>query len=67
VPDDVAVVGFDDHDVAQYVDPPLTTVRQPIVDMGRAMTRKLLTLLNPAAATNGADILPTELVVRQSG
>jgi DNA-binding LacI/PurR family transcriptional regulator len=67
VPDDVAVVGFDDHDVAQYVDPPLTTVRQPIVEMGRAMTRKLLSLLNPAAATNGADVLPTELVVRQSG
>ena len=67
VPDDVAVVGFDDHDIAQYVDPPLTTVRQPIVEMGRAMTRKLLTLLNPAAAINGADVLPTELVVRQSG
>lgn len=67
VPDDVAVVGFDDHDVATYVDPPLTTVRQPIVEMGRTMTRKLLSLLNPAAATNGADVLPTELIVRQSG
>ncbi|MCI0688298.1 MAG: LacI family transcriptional regulator [Sporichthyaceae bacterium] len=67
VPDDVALIGFDDHDVARYVDPPLTTVRQPIVEMGRAMTRRLLSLLDPAAATtNGADVLPTELIVRES-
>ncbi|WP_412539190.1 LacI family DNA-binding transcriptional regulator [Longispora sp. K20-0274] len=65
VPEDVAVVGFDDIELARYTDPPLTTVRQPIVDIGREMARQVLRL----AAGEPADpaiVLPTELVVRQS-
>jgi len=65
VPDDVAVVGFDDIALAQYTDPPLTTVRQPIMEIGRQMAGQLLALVG------GEDIsptmtLPTELVVRRS-
>jgi DNA-binding LacI/PurR family transcriptional regulator len=65
VPDDVAVVGFDDIDNARYSEPPLTTVRQPTIDMGRHMVRLVLRL----GAGEPADepvILPTELVVRES-
>ncbi|WP_326808455.1 LacI family transcriptional regulator [Streptomyces sp. NBC_01775] len=53
VPDDVALVGFDDSAVARHMDPPLTTVRQPIAEMGREMARVLLELLGkwtPGAA-----------------
>ncbi|MFB4311274.1 LacI family DNA-binding transcriptional regulator [Actinomadura sp. GTD37] len=63
VPDDVAVVGFDDIAGARFTDPPLTTVRQPIAEVARAIVRMLLT-----GADGGADpeIFPTELIVRDS-
>ncbi|KAF4408509.1 MULTISPECIES: LacI family DNA-binding transcriptional regulator [Streptomyces] len=64
VPDDVAVVGFDDLALARTSDPPLTTVHQPIQALGREMARMV------AALVNGQDrtplILPTRLVVRAS-
>ncbi|GAA3504815.1 LacI family DNA-binding transcriptional regulator [Streptomyces prasinosporus] len=74
VPDDVAVVGFDDMlPIAEQTDPPLTTVRQDIEEMGRLMVRLLLRGLDPAAAapenvggTPSSVILPTTLVRRAS-
>jgi DNA-binding LacI/PurR family transcriptional regulator len=65
VPDDVAVVGFDDADFAGYTDPPLTTVRQPILDIGREMARQLLRL-SAGEEIQQALVLPTELIVRES-
>jgi DNA-binding LacI/PurR family transcriptional regulator len=72
VPGDVALVGFDDSAVARHVDPPLTTVRQPIEDMGAAMVRTLLGLMegkrrgaDPVSCSLGRT-LPTELVRRAS-
>lgn len=65
VPDDVAIVGFDDSQVALSTDPQLTTVRQPIYAMGETMAGVLLSRLagnEPPEVT----ILPTELVVRGS-
>ncbi|GAA1023748.1 LacI family transcriptional regulator [Acrocarpospora pleiomorpha] len=61
VPDDVAVVGFDDVASAVYTDPPLTTVRQPTLQMGRELARLLL-----APDVSSPVVLPTELVVRES-
>ncbi|MGW7576890.1 LacI family DNA-binding transcriptional regulator [Streptomyces sp. NPDC054765] len=46
VPDDVAVVGYDDLEPAAWADPPLTTVRQDVEEMGRLMARLLLRLLD---------------------
>ncbi len=66
VPDDVAVVGFDDSGLAESSDPPLTTVRQPIEDIGRHMAEHLLARLERGAGPE-ALVLPTELVVRASG
>jgi DNA-binding LacI/PurR family transcriptional regulator len=65
VPDDVAVIGFDDAEFASYTDPPLTTVRQPIIEIGREMVRLLLRLAEGEPVEN-ALILPTHLVVRDS-
>ncbi len=42
IPDDVALVGYDDSAIARHMDPPLTSVRQPIEEMGRAMIDLLL-------------------------
>lgn len=66
VPADVAVVGFDDIEVAAHVDPPLTTVAQPMVELGAAAARLLLRrLADPSAAVPGT-LLPHRLVVRES-
>lgn len=72
VPDDVAVVGFDDMlAVAEQTEPPLTSVRQDIEQMGRLMARMLLrgrpgSGEEPAAGAADAVVLPTSLVRRAS-
>jgi DNA-binding LacI/PurR family transcriptional regulator len=66
VPDDVALVGVDDSAVARHMDPPLTSVRQPIEEMGRVMARVLLQEIAGGDAEPRRLVLPTELVVRQS-
>jgi DNA-binding LacI/PurR family transcriptional regulator len=65
VPDDVAVVGFDDTELARSSDPPLTTVRQPIEQLGAEMARLLIAQLDEDAPPAGV-VLRTELVVRRS-
>ncbi|MET9390396.1 LacI family DNA-binding transcriptional regulator [Streptomyces sp. NPDC006624] len=64
VPDDVAVIGFDDFPLAQRTAPPLTTVRQPLEEMGRAMIRLLLEDMEEPSVAYRHVILRTELVVR---
>jgi DNA-binding LacI/PurR family transcriptional regulator len=64
VPQDIAVVGFNDIVTAQHTQPALTTVRQPIEALGREMTRMLIRLINGEQPTSL--ILPTELVIRDS-
>jgi DNA-binding LacI/PurR family transcriptional regulator len=66
VPDDVAVVGFDDAPLAVYADPPLTTIRQPVERLGREMVRLLLHRLSEPDGEPRTVILPTELVIRAS-
>jgi DNA-binding LacI/PurR family transcriptional regulator len=65
VPDDVAVVGFDDVPVAAALRPALTTVRQPLVRMGEEMARVLVDALE-GRPVGPPVVLPTELVVRES-
>jgi len=67
VPEDVAVVGFDDIPLASMVEPPLTTVRQPIEQTGGMAVELLVSLLeNPGEETVHRVVLPTELVIRAS-
>lgn len=66
VPEDVAIVGFDDSPVATSVRPALTTVRQPIVAMGREMARLLMRQVADPGGAPSRVIFPTELVVRDS-
>jgi DNA-binding LacI/PurR family transcriptional regulator len=70
VPDDVSVVGFDDIQNAAYYNPRLTTVRQPLREMGRIAARVLLERINaPTPRTNRSDdfvIVDPELIVRDS-
>jgi DNA-binding LacI/PurR family transcriptional regulator len=65
VPDDVAVVGFDDMDFARDTEPPLTTVRQPITDIGRTVARQVLRMAG-GEQIEPVLLLPTELVKRES-
>ena len=67
VPEDVAVVGFDDSPLSRVTDPPLSTVRQPVEEMGREMAEMLLRLISGADGDiDQSAVLPTELVVRAS-
>ncbi|MFC9500401.1 LacI family DNA-binding transcriptional regulator [Streptomyces sp. NPDC056982] len=66
VPDDVAVIGFDDSIVARHTDPQLTSVRQPIEEMGRTMATLLLDEIAHRGRGHREVILPTELIVRES-
>ena len=65
VPEDVAVVGFDDSPVCRHTEPELTTVRQPVVEMGRVMA-DLLLMRMVGGDVPGETVLPTQLVVRAS-
>jgi LacI family transcriptional regulator len=66
VPEDLSVVGFDDTQVARYASPPLTTVRQPLRDMGRVALRTALRLAAGERLDSHHVELATELVVRRS-
>ncbi|MBX9245570.1 LacI family DNA-binding transcriptional regulator [Actinotalea ferrariae] len=64
VPDDVAVGGFDDSGLAESLDPPLTTMRQPFDEIARAMVDLALDVIEGRAVTSR--VLPTTLVVRET-
>lgn len=65
-PDDVSIVGFDDIRYARMTDPPLTTVRQPMADLGREAVRLLLDIIDGRSGQETSVSLPFELVVRGS-
>ena len=65
VPQDVAVTGFDDVPVARHLHPPLTTVRQPMHELGARAFEVLYTRISGADAKRDI-VLPVQLVVRES-
>ncbi|MFJ2115539.1 MULTISPECIES: LacI family DNA-binding transcriptional regulator [unclassified Streptomyces] len=66
VPEDVAVIGFDDSIIARHTVPPLTSVSQPIAEIGRAITRLLLEEINDPGVARRSLTLPTTLTHRLS-
>ncbi|MCI0731687.1 MAG: substrate-binding domain-containing protein, partial [Chloroflexi bacterium] len=64
VPDDVSIIGFDDQPDSAYMIPPLTTVRQPAVEMGEAAAQAILDLLKGKPVD--VPVFPTQLIMRES-
>lgn len=66
IPDDLAIIGFDDQPIAEILDPKLTTIRQPVDQMGEKSVEVILEMLdNPEMEIKSYE-LPIELIVRQS-
>ena len=67
IPQDIAVTGFDDIPIAQYVDPPLTSVHVDISALGARATRRLVDSIESRGAREVAhEVLPASLIVRGS-
>ncbi|MDQ3689161.1 MAG: LacI family transcriptional regulator [Chloroflexota bacterium] len=66
IPDDLSIVGFDDIPAASWVTPRLTTVHQPIRDLGRLAARRLVDSIRSGDAIEMNRLIPTRLIVRGS-
>ncbi|MEN6313667.1 MAG: LacI family DNA-binding transcriptional regulator [Clostridiaceae bacterium] len=67
IPEDISIVGFDDLSFAENINPPLTTVRQPIYDVGREACRMLINMMQKSGTQEVADMtLKTKLMIRKS-
>jgi LacI family transcriptional regulator len=66
IPQDVAVVGFDDIDLAEFLHPSLSTVRQPLYRIGQEAVRRVLQMIATQESDDSTTILPVELIVRES-
>jgi LacI family transcriptional regulator len=66
VPQDLSVVGFDDLPVSRWVSPPLTTVRQPLAEMGQAAAQMLGDLIEGLPLRTTRVELSTQMIVRES-
>ena len=64
VPEDIAVVGYDDLSIAEHSNPPLTTIRQNVPLAGKLLAQNLIQYLESGMATNVS--IPVELIVRKS-
>jgi len=66
VPNDISVVGFDDIKMAPYSNPPLTTVRQPLLKMGEIAARSVLNQIKNSEDFVPEILIEPEFVVRKS-
>ena len=66
VPNDISLVSFDDFPISKYIEPPLTTIRQPLFEIGEYAGKAAMTLINNSSVKNINKIIPTSLVVRMS-
>lgn len=66
IPEDISIIGFDDIPQAASVHPPLTTIRQPLEEMGRVAAQLLLEIIENDNQPGKHIALPTQLIVRHS-
>ena len=66
IPEDLSVVGFDDLPIARWVSPPLTTIRQPLIEMAEAAAELVVGLARGEEPPQMRVELATELIVRES-
>lgn len=66
VPHDLSIVGYDDLIFARMCEPPLTTIRQPLAEMGRLATERLIARIEGEPGADDSVIVPHELVKRGS-
>ena len=66
VPQDFAVVGYDDLPIASYTCPPLTTIRTHPYEQGKLLAKAAIALMNKEKVGSQQDVLPLELIVRES-
>lgn len=66
IPENIAVIGFDDLPPSAHTDPPLTSVRQPVQRMGSLVTETLVDIIRHPNGQTRHIILPTELVIRET-
>lgn len=66
VPDDISVIGYDDIPEAEFSDPPLTTIRQPMIEIGQAATNLLIQMIEDSIVTPKQIKFETTLIVRSS-
>lgn len=66
MPNDLSIIGFDNISLAEFCDPPLTTVAQPRFDIGREAMLLLLEQLQGHTVSSGSRLLDCELVIRGS-
>jgi LacI family transcriptional regulator, galactose operon repressor len=66
VPGDVSIVGYDDVPIAAYIDPPLTTVHQPMREVGEYAAGLVLDRIGGVEREFGPHLLPARLIIRQS-
>ena len=66
VPGDISVIGFDNLPYTEIMNPPLTTVHAPRMELGRTAATMLLRLINGEALDMTRVVLPTEFIERQS-
>ncbi len=66
IPQDIAIIGFDDIPMAEYLDPPLSTIRLPAYGLGWAAGERLIRLILGEDIESQGVLLGTELIIRQS-
>lgn len=66
IPDDLAVVSFDDHPLYEFLSPAITTIRQPITQLGETAANQLFLLMEGKIPDHKGKILPTEMIIRES-
>jgi len=66
VPEDISVIGYDDIPEAEFSDPPLTTIQQPMTEIGEVAVRRLIQMIEDASLAPETILFDTTLIVRSS-